>query len=252
MIKTEGIVLKEIRYKDTSKIIKVFTKEYGMISIMARGAYRPKSKIIANTQPFSYNEYNLHKGRNFFYLNQGSIINSFYYIREKMERFAYGSYMLELVEKSLAEEEKNEKLFLLFRKGLIILEKLDKSFMKFIISYELKFISFLGYKPYLQNCVLCGNNNMEKIKFSIENGGIICSNCFSKSHSSYLIEREEYIALNEFLYTKLEQAYKIKLSNKSLYKLHEVLVEYILYNIDRKRFNTINLMESLMTNHIID
>src|SRR5699024_5085888 len=108
-----------------------------------------------------------------------------YYIREKMERFAYGSYMLELVEKSLAEEEKNEKLFLLFRKGLIVLEKLDKSFMKFIISYELKFISFLGYKPYLQNCVLCGNNNMEKIKFSIENGGIICSNCFSKSHSSY-------------------------------------------------------------------
>lgn len=248
MIKTEGIVLKEIRYKDTSKIINVFTKEYGRISIMARGAYRPKSKIMATTQPFSYNEYNLHKGRNFFYLNQGNLLNSFYNIREKMERVAYGCYMLELIEKSLPEEQEHEKLFLLLKKGLRILENLDEDFIKFIISYELKFISFLGYKPYLQTCVLCKNNNMKSIKFSIENGGIICSNCFNKSPFSFYIDEETYLAINKFLYTTLEEACKVVLPYKSLYKLHETLVEYILYNIDRKRFNTLNLMSSLIIN----
>ncbi|HZK32927.1 MAG TPA: DNA repair protein RecO [Tissierellaceae bacterium] len=251
MIRTEGIVLKEIRYKDTSKIIKVYTKEYGRISIMARGAYRPKSKIMANTQPFSYNEYNLHKGRNFFYLNQGNLLNSFYCIREKMERVAYGCYMLELIEKSLPEEQEHEKIFLLLKKGLMVLEKLDKDFIKFIISYELKFISFLGYKPYLKACVLCENNNMKSIKFSIENGGIICSNCFKKSPFSFAIDEETYKAMNEFLYTTLDKTYKIDLPYNSLYKLHEILVEYILYNIDRKKFNTLNLMSSLMINHRI-
>ena len=249
MIRTEGIVLKEIRYKDTSKIINVYTKEYGRISIMARGAYRPKSKIIANTQPFSYSEYNLHRGRNFFYLNQGDLLNSFYCIREKMERVAYGSYMLELIEKSLPEEEEHEKIFLLLKKGLIILEKLDSDFIKFIISYELKFISFLGYKPYLQACVLCGNKNMNRIKFSIENGGMICSNCFNKSSFSFAIDNETYKAINQFLYTTLEDAYKVNLPYKSLYKLHEILVEYILYNIDRKKFNTLSLMSSLKINY---
>ncbi len=50
---------------------------------MARGAYRPKSKLIAHTQPFSYNEYQLYKGRNFYYINEGAVIESFYSIREK-------------------------------------------------------------------------------------------------------------------------------------------------------------------------
>lgn len=249
MIRTEGIVLKEIRYRDTSKIIRVYSREYGRISVMARGAYRPKSQLIANTQPFSYNDYNLNRGRNFFYLNQGNLINSFYYIRERMERVAYGSYMLELIEKSLPEEQEHEKIFLLLRKGLMVLEKLDKDFIKFIISYELKFISFLGYKPYLHGCVLCENNNMGNIKFSIENGGIICTNCFRKSAFSFGIDREIYRAMNEFLYSTLDESHKVNLPNKSLYKLHEILVEYILYSIDRKRFNTLNLMDSLMVNH---
>lgn len=248
MIRTEGIVLNEMRYKDTSKIIKVYTKEYGKISIMARGAYRPKSKITANTQPFSYNEYELHRGKNFFYLNQGSLIDSFYSIREKMERVVYGYYMLELIEKSLPEEQEHEKIFLLLKKGLKLLEKLDKDFIKFIISYELKFISFLGYKPYLQGCVICGRNQGKNIKFNIENGGIICSHCFHKVPFSFTMEEVVYKAMDDFLYSTLEDSDKIKLPYKLLYKLHDVLVQYILYNIDRKKFNTLNLMESLMIN----
>lgn len=248
MIRTEGIVLNEMRYKDTSKIIKVYTKEYGKISIMARGAYRPKSKIIANTQPFSYNEYELHRGKNFFYLNQGSLIDSFYSIREKMERVAYGYYMLELIEKSLPEEQEHEKLFLLLKKGLKLLEKLDKDFIKFIISYELKFISFLGYKPYLQGCVICGRIQDKNIKFNIENGGVICSDCFHKVPFSFPMEEGVYKAVHDFLYSTLDDSHKIKLPHKLLYKLHDVLVQYILYNIDRKKFNTLNLMESLMIN----
>lgn len=109
MLKTEGIVLKEMRYKDTSKILSIFTKRYGKIAVMARGAYRPKSQIIANTQPFSYNEYQLYKGKNFYYLNQADIIDSFYDIREKIERVVYGQYMLELIEKSMEDGQENPK-----------------------------------------------------------------------------------------------------------------------------------------------
>ena len=59
MIKTEGIILSEIRYKETSKILKVYTKKLGKISILAQGAYRPKSQLIATTQPFSQVEFHL-------------------------------------------------------------------------------------------------------------------------------------------------------------------------------------------------
>ncbi|WMM23493.1 DNA repair protein RecO [Tissierella sp. MB52-C2] len=250
MIRTEGIVLKEIRYKDTSKILSIYTKKYGKISVMARGAYRPKSQIIANTQAFSYNEYQLHRGKNFFYLNQADIIESFYSIREKIERVGFGYYLLELIDKSIPDEQENHKIFDLLLKGLTILSKLDREYFKFITAYELKFISFLGYKPYLNKCVLCGRTNTNNVKFSIQEGGIICSNCFAFNSPSIYINKEMYEGMNSLLYSPLEDVDKVIISKDSLYKLHEIMVEYILYNIDRQKFNSLNLINSLDEEHI--
>ncbi|MBU5313591.1 DNA repair protein RecO [Tissierella carlieri] len=245
MLKTEGVVLRELRYRDTSKILSVYTKKYGKIAVMARGAYRPKSQIIANTQPFSYNEYQLYRGKNFFYLNQGDIIDSFYSIRERIERVTYGYYMLELIDKSIPEEQENEKLFNLLIKGLTVLSSLENDYLKFIAAYELKFISFLGYKPYLDKCVLCGSFNKNNIKFSIYEGGIICDNCFVTDPFSIQVNKEIYKGMCELLYTSLEKISDVVISKDSLYKIHEMIVEYILYNIDRKKFNSLNLIKSL-------
>lgn len=248
MLKTEGIVLKEMRYKDTSKILNIYTKKYGKISVMAKGAYKPKSQLIANTQPFSYNEYQLYKGKTFFYLQQADILDSFYSIREKMDRVIYGYYILELADKSIPEEQENEKLFMLLEKGLRVLSKLEKNYLKFIIAYELKFISFLGYKPYIDKCVLCNNTESNSIKFSISEGGIICENCFSIDPFARFLNREMYETMHKLLYIPLEKTSDIAASKDSIYKLHQILVEYILSNIDRKGFNSLNLMETLSEN----
>lgn len=245
MLKTEGVVLKELRYRDTSKILSVYTKKYGKITVMARGAYRPKSQIIANTQPFSYNEYQLFKGKNFFYLNQADILDSFYSIRERIERVAYGYYILELIDKGVPEEQENEKIFKLLIKGLTVLSTLNEDYLKFIVAYELKFISFLGYKPYLDKCVLCGCPNKNNIKFSIYEGGIICDNCFIKDPFGIILNKEIYEGMYGLLYTPLEKISDISISKDSVHRIHEIIVEYILYNIDRKKFNTLNLIKSL-------
>ena len=141
MIKAEGIVLSELRFKDTSKILNIYTKSMGKIPVMARGAYKANSKLMASTQVFSFNDYVFNKGRTFYYLNQGNIIKSFYNIRENIDRFIYGSYILEIVEKSSPEEEGNIKLFSLLEKSLDVLSKLDGDFMKFIVAFQLKFVS---------------------------------------------------------------------------------------------------------------
>ena len=245
MLKTEGIVLKEMRYQESSKILNIYTKRYGKIPVMVKGAYKPKSQLIANTQIFSHNEYQLHKGKSFYYLTQADILESFYSIRGKMERVIYGYYILELVDKSIPDEQENEKIFMLLEKGLRVLSKLDEDFLKFIIAYELKFISFLGYKPYMERCVLCYNTNANTVKFSISEGGIICNDCFSMDSTAIYLNREIYETMNNLLYIPLERTSEVVASEDSLYKLHQIIVEYILYNIDRKAFNSLDLMESL-------
>ena len=244
MLKTEGIVLRERKYQETSKILSIYTKKMGKISVMAKGANRPKSALIANTQPFSYNEYQFSQGRNFFYINQADIIDSFYDIRENMERVIYGFYILELVEKSVPDEEANEKIFLLLEKTLRILSQIQDNYLKLIIAFELKYISFLGYKPYLDHCVMCGNGESDLYKFSNIQGGIICTSCYTKDFTAKVIHRDVYNSMVKLLYATLDDLDRIYVSEDTLSRLHDIIEDYILYNIDRKEFNSLNLFKS--------
>lgn len=248
MLKTEGIVLNEIRFKDTSKILNIYTKDFGKINVMAKGAYNPKSRLIAHTQPFSYNEYRFRKGRSFYYINDASIIDSFYDIREDMERVIYGFYILELVNKSLPEEEKNQTLFMLLEKSLRILSNLDKGFLKFIIAFELKFISFLGYRPYIEKCVCCNRDEFSHIRFSIARGGIICENCFSDDVRSKYMDKPMYEGMLRLLYIPLDDLNDVDVSMDALMKIQNILEDYILFNIDRKDFNSLNILKTMMIN----
>lgn len=244
MIKTEGIVLKSSKYQETSKILSIYTKKLGKISVMAQGANRPKSRLIANTQPFSYNEYQFSQGRSFYYINQADMIDSFYDIRENVESMAYGFYILELVEKSVADEESNEKIFMLLVKTLGILADMKDKFLKLIVAFELKYVSFLGYRPYINRCVMCGNGESSTYKFSNLEGGIICCDCFTKDITARPISRELYNSMVKLLYVELDKLDELDIPDNTLDRLHEIIEDYILYNIDRNAFNSLEFFKS--------
>lgn len=243
--KIEGIVIKEIRFKDTSKILTIYTRNNGKISAMAKGAYKAKSQLMAGTQLFSHNEYQFNKGRSFYYINQADIIESFYSVRENINRVMYGSYILELVDLSTMAEEDNENLFLLLEKGLGVLSKLDENFLEFILAYELKYISFLGYRPALDRCVVCNKSNFNNFKFSIEQGGIICSECFHKEPYCEYMDWDMYKAMRTLLYKPLDEVNSLKFSKGTTFKLHEIMVKYILNKIDRKKFNSLRMLKTM-------
>ena len=243
MKKTEGIVLSELRFRDTSKILTIYTKELGKISVMAQGAYRPKSKLLASTQPFSYNEFQFSKGKNFYYINQIDIIDTFYNIRDNMERIVFGFFILELLDKSIIEEEKNEKIFILLLKGLKILSNLDREYLKFIVSYELKYISFLGYRPEIGTCVNC-NNKSSKMCFSKTQGGLLCNNCVHLERGAKFVSKSEIYIMNRLLYTSLDNLDEIEANPSILIKIQDLIIDYILYNIDTKEFKSLKLLKS--------
>lgn len=244
-IRDEGIVLKELRFRETSKIVTILTRNKGKIQAMARGAYKPKSQLMVNTQPFSYNSYILFKGRNFYYISHADIIDSFYSIREDMNRVIYGSYLLELADKSILEGDDVHRLFLLLKKGLDVLSKLDRDFLKFILAYELKFISFLGYKPLLDRCISCGTRDLNKFKFNIEDGGIICHTCSLVESNCEYMDILMYKAMKALLYTPLDRIGSLKISKKTMFKLQDIMVKYILHKIDRKKFNSLDLLKTV-------
>ena len=54
ILKSEGVVLRRIKYSETSLILTFYTKDQGKISLIAKGARNPKSKFVGALEPATY------------------------------------------------------------------------------------------------------------------------------------------------------------------------------------------------------
>lgn len=60
-VKTTGIVIKEVHTGEADKILTIFTRNLGKITASAKGARRPRSRLIAGTQLLCYSDFVLLK-----------------------------------------------------------------------------------------------------------------------------------------------------------------------------------------------
>jgi len=155
-IKTKGIVLKEINVGEADKILTIFSKSKGKISGSAKGARRPKSRLIAGTQLFCYSEFVLFKGKDMYSVNSCDVIEPFYEIREDLVKLTYAAHINEIVMDNVQEEQPSGKVLQLFLNSLYMLAKTDKSPDLIARVFEIKLMSILGYTPSVMGCLKCG------------------------------------------------------------------------------------------------
>ena len=83
----EGIVLRSVPFKDNDRILTVFTKEMGLISLMVK---RVKHHTAAST-PFCQAEYLFVKGRSELYrFHDATILDDHLSLREKLQNLQAG------------------------------------------------------------------------------------------------------------------------------------------------------------------
>lgn len=177
--KAEGIVIRSIDYGEGNKILTVWTKEYGKISLMARGARKMKSSLSSVAQLFTYAHYSFFMGsKGMGTLSQGETLQSFRGLREDLMQTAYAAYFVELVDKITHDREPDAYLYKLLLTTLTyIQDKKDPEVLARL--FELKLLIIAGYKPVLDACVLCGQTE-GRFGFSVREGGFLCADCFSR------------------------------------------------------------------------
>ncbi|NLY21233.1 MAG: DNA repair protein RecO [Tissierellia bacterium] len=247
-VSTEGIILSQIKHKESSKILNVLTKDLGKIQIYAQGALKPKSELLLVSEQFSKSELSLTKSRNFYYIKHSSLINPHLGLRKDINKIMIGKYLLELADKTLAVDLGFEKIYDLLSTGLDYLERIDsKDILKFLITYEIKYISFLGYRPILNECSNCGSKDYERMYFNNGFGGLVCAQCVLGTDKFVKLSKEDIEILNKMLYTKFIDLNSIIIKDDSiLYKLQSIISDYISYSTEILKFNNLEMYEKLM------
>lgn len=217
----EGIILNVTPYGETSKIINVFTKEYGIIGIMCKGAMGIKSKLRSATQKLTYAKFNIYyKKDKLSTLVSVDIINPLKKIKEDILLISYASYLCDLVNQVLRQTSENSIYNDLIEGLLKIEEGLNPIVITNII--EVKLLDYLGVGLNLTSCISCGNQK-EIVTLSSEKGGLICKNCYSGER---IIPITLVKVLNMYYLVEIKSITKLSLKDEVINEINRFLTSY--------------------------
>ncbi|WP_433958818.1 DNA repair protein RecO [Cytobacillus horneckiae] len=222
--KCEGIVIRTVNYGESNKIVTLFTREWGKVGVMARGAKKPSSRLSAVTQPFTYGHFLVQRGKGLGGLQQGDIIHSMRSIKEDIFLTAYVSYIVDLLDKGTEEKRPNPFLFELLMQSIqLINEGNDPEIITNI--FEMKMLNQLGLYPVLNQCAICKNTDGE-FSFSIREGGLICHRCLEKDPYHYKISPATVKLLRLFYYFDLSRLGNISVKDMTKAELKKIISAY--------------------------
>ena len=164
--KTEGIVLKTVRYSESSLIVSIFTKKHGLLSFMVQGIRNSKNKQKGNIlQPLNMLnlEIYLKEQRNLNRIKEYTTAHIYQNLSYDFSKQSIAIFCIELVSKCIKEHEINEPLYHYLTLFLTELDTTTHSVENKPLFFLLETAGKLGFEPSLHN-ILHG------IYFNLENG----------------------------------------------------------------------------------
>ena len=186
--KSKGIVLRSIRYGEADRILDLYTRDAGLVSAIAKGIRRTKSRFGARLEPLSCVDFVAYKGRTLDTVTQAETLRSFHGVRENVSRFEAAAGMVGFVRALSGGDEADRRVFNLLYKSLEALEDRESGFEAVEAALGLKLSMLAGYAPQLDDCLSCErdlDDAPEPLHFAPDLGGVLCPECRSTTGDAF-------------------------------------------------------------------
>lgn len=141
--KTEGIVLKRRNFGEADRILTVFTKHRGKISVLAKGVRRITSRRAGNVELLNRVSIYLYPGKNFLILTEATSLDTHQRLKEDLTLSTYAYHIIELISKLTAENQENPSLY---SDLLEVLARLSATPRQILIrAFEVKILKLMGF-----------------------------------------------------------------------------------------------------------
>lgn len=219
--KIEGIVVSEVDYKESSKIINILTPEYGIIGVIARGTKRVNSILKSVATKMTYGYFHVkYSGNGLSTLIEVDVIDMFKNIKKDINLMSYAVYLLELADRVYKHDESRE----VYDTLIASLKKIDEGYDYKIIAniFELKMLDHLGIRPVVDECVNCGSKH-DIVTISSYKGGYLCKNCAA---GEVIVNIKTIKLLRMFYYVDISKITKLDVSEKIQNELSQFIYDY--------------------------
>ena len=220
IISVDGIVISSTPFKESSKIINIFTKDKGIIGCIAKGSKSLKSKLRLPSEKFAYGTFHMYyKEDGLSTLIDGDIKNYFINIKSDILKVSYLTYICDLAS-NVYKESNDEEVYNLMESAILKIEDgLDPKIITNIL--ELQYLNYLGINLNLDNCVKCGSSKI--VTLSLSKGGYVCNNCRTNEP---LLDEKVLKLLRLYYYVDISKISNLDIDKKVSDMIDTIIDEY--------------------------
>ncbi|MHB8970468.1 MAG: DNA repair protein RecO [Pirellulaceae bacterium] len=178
--KTAAIVIRVIEFSETSCIVTLFTRDFGKIGALAKGARRPKSPFESALDLLAVCRIVfLHKSsESLDVLTEAKLERRFRTAARDLSRLYAAYYVAELLRDLTDTGDPHPELYDAADQALQDLEG-PAEVARVVLRFEMTALRLLGHLPALQGCAACGRHIEfgDRVLFGQLAGGLLCEKC---------------------------------------------------------------------------
>jgi DNA repair protein RecO len=230
IVKTDGIILRGRRVRETSVHLVVYSEMYGKIPLMVKGVRQMKSRLRGIVEPF--NEVSVvvyrREHREMHYLSQVDLLRARIHLTSNFDALSDAFAIAELVDTVAHDEERNSELYVLLRSALIELDTPSTPDHNVVLRFQCDLARVLGYGLRADLCVQCGNPIPEgmAVWFIPEEGGVNCDAC----HTAHPAGTKVSFAVYNALFSLLHSPRSVSIDRVSGAEVRSILNRYLLHH----------------------
>lgn len=180
--KSKGIVLRSIRYGEADRILDLYTRDAGLVSAIAKGIRRTKSRFGGRLEPLSCVDFLAYEGRSLDTITQAEVLRSFHGIREDLASLETAGGIVAATRALAGGDEADRRVFNLLYNALDTLEGRAEGRRSVESAFALKLSMLSGYALRLDACVSCerdldGLADEGFLYYAPTLGGVLCPEC---------------------------------------------------------------------------
>jgi DNA repair protein RecO (recombination protein O) len=179
--RAEAVVLRSQNLGETSRIVHVFSRQHGLVKLVARGARRPKSRFGAAFDSGTLVQAVFYRSRasDLHTVSEASISWRPSCRDHSLERTRAIAAGLEIPLRAAAPET---PILALYRNLCCFIQGIDTSVEEdhpgLLLDFALHSLKNLGYHPVLDRCISCHRAIRDRSSgFSLQSGGLACHRC---------------------------------------------------------------------------
>lgn len=245
-ITTMGLVLRATKTGESDRVLSILTPEHGVISAMAKGALRLKSKLFSATGLLCYSEFTLFEGKTLYVVDEAQVHSVFWGVHNDVQNMALAMYFAELAGLFSPAGEEAAGLLKLMLNSLYFLSegKRTPHFIKPV--FELRALSLAGYMPNLVACADCVKYDGGPFCFEAESGELYCAECAGRRGLACNLDPAALAAMRHIVYSEDAKLFSFELGTESLAQLSAVSARYVLVCVDRP-VKTLDFLNTVLT-----